>query len=151
MSSMNTQWQMTSRIGRMLLPEMQNLAQKLNSIEFAMLCTADGFNLCSLEIDDEDVGKTSTLTSSLFSICSSIVDTMYAQHYPDDKKEILLTIADVQIFVAEVTYHSSDNLVLLVSAKNTSSGKLLMTVRNTVTKLEEQINQLTQKKREQKS
>lgn len=130
-------WQMTSAIGKLVLPTMDILNRKLPNMLGASLCTADGFNVCSVGLDNQDVGKMSSLSSSMFALTGSIIEAVLDTQN-DDKKEVFITVGDMQIVLVQVSHPKLNNLVLLVSVKNTSTGVILMAVRYVVTELEKQ-------------
>lgn len=143
MSDQTTQWQMTSVVGNHVLPTMKILAEKLPHLKGAMLCTTDGFNICSLGLDMLHVGKIASLSSSIFSLGKSVLDTLTKDidDIPNatstlEKKELLLTVNKLQVFIVEVAHPTLKNLVLLVAVDQTNMGATLVIVRNVVQLLE---------------
>lgn len=66
-------WELWSeQIGRALLPILQQVVDATPTVTAAMVCTADGFNLCSLGLEEEDVNRVSAMTSSLHSLASTV-------------------------------------------------------------------------------
>lgn len=133
--------QLTRAAGKAALPVMEKLVEKLPKINSAVLCTADGLNLCALEVDEVIVGKLSSLGSTLFSIGSSVIDTVL----PDDElsanhhKEVIITIDNIQVMVIEVEHSGLGNLILLVSVKDTATGVILMTLRHIAKRLKKKL------------
>lgn len=123
--------QLTSAVGKVALPVMEELIEKLPKISSAVLCTADGLNLCALEVDEMTVGKLSSLGSTLFSIGSSVIDTVLPNNGSIDNthKEVIITIDNMQVMVIEIEHLGLGNLILLVSVKDTATGVILMTLR----------------------
>ncbi len=69
-------WELWSaQIGHALVPVLEKLEKSLPGFTSAMICTADGFNLCTLGVEEEQVTRLSAMTSSLH----SIADVMYAR------------------------------------------------------------------------
>lgn len=134
-------WQMTSAIGKLVLPTMNLLSQKLPRMDGATLCTADGFNVCSIGLDSQDVGKMSSLSSSMFALTGSIIESVTNKEDSADKKEVFISTGDTQIVLVQVSHPKLDSLVLLVSVTDTSTGVILMAVRFVVAELEKQFQQ----------
>lgn len=128
-------WEMTSAMGELVLPAMNMLSQKLPQLVGATLCTADGFNVCSIGMENSDVGKMSSLSSSMFAITNSVMETM-TRNQGSDKKEVLVTAGKMHVVLIQVSHPSLNDLVLLVSVENTSTGVLLVAIRYIVTELE---------------
>ena len=138
-------WQMTSAIGKFVLPIMSSLSDKLPNMLGAVLCTADGFNVCSIGLDEMDVGKMASLSSSMFSIGNSVVGTLadsVESLSKNQKKELLLTIDTMQVAIVEVEHCKMDNLVLLVAVDNTATGIVFMTIRKVVDVLEKKLKHM---------
>ncbi len=71
-------WELWSeQIGRALLPVLEGLAQSLPTFSSAMICTADGFNLCSLGMTESEVSQLSAMTSSLHSIADAVSSSVH--------------------------------------------------------------------------
>ena len=50
------QWQMDSlALGQLFLPAIQKMASRIPKLRCAVLCTPDGFNLCSLGLTEDQV------------------------------------------------------------------------------------------------
>lgn len=136
-------WNMTSAVGKIVLPFMSSLAEKLPKMLGAVLCTADGFNICSIGLDDMDVGKMASLTSSMCSMGNAVVGTLaenVKELNNEQKKEVLLTIDNYQVAIVEVKHPNMDNLVLLVAVKDTQTGVLFMNIRKIVDMLEKKFD-----------
>lgn len=134
--------QLTTEVGKAALPVMQELTKKLPKADSAVLCTADGLNICALGLNDNVVGKLSSLSSTLFSIGKSIAETILpdedlSQH---NNKEVIITVDNVQIMVIEIEHSGLGNLVLLVSVRETATGVILMTLRNIAEELKNKLD-----------
>lgn len=136
MTEQSENWEMTSAIGQLVLPTMNVLSQKLPLMVGATLCTADGFNVCSIGLDDTDVGKMSSLSSSMFALTGSIIETMTHKANSNSKKEVFIHSDDTHVIVVQVAHPKLDDLVLLVSVDNTSTGVILVAIRFVVAELE---------------
>lgn len=133
--------ELTLAIGEFVLPVMEELAGKLPGMDSAVLCTADGLNICSLEINDDIVGKMSSLSSTLFSIGNSVIETILSKEElsKGDNKEVIVTINNVQVMAVEVKCPQLGNLILLVAVRDTAIGVILMTLRYITAQLEEKL------------
>ena len=60
-------------VGELVLPIMLDLHRRIPQTSAAMLCTADGFNLCALGLDESAVGRMAALTSSLYAVALSLI------------------------------------------------------------------------------
>lgn len=145
-------WQMTSAIGKFVLPIMKTLNDKMPNMLGAVLCTADGFNICSIGLEEVNVGKMASLSSSMFSIGNAVIDTLSENmdslsESKEQKKELLLTIDSFQVVIVEVKHGRSDNLVLLVAVDQTATGIVFMTIRKVVNMLEDKLNNRVQAKK----
>lgn len=138
-----TSLKITSEIGEAILPIVSSLKDKLPNLIGTVLSTADGFNICSLGLEDMDVGKMASLTSSLFSMGSSVLSTIVAtDSITNDGKQVLLSIEDYQIIIVNVAYPSMEDFVLLVAVRNTSTGVVLVTINKVVDMLEKKFKNL---------
>lgn len=131
--------ELTFAVGKSALPVMEMLAKKLPNLGCAILCTADGLNICSLEISDAIVGKLSSLSSTLFSIGGSVIESILAdkQQVKGDSKEVIIAIDNMQVMAVEVNHQELGSMVLLVAVEDTATGVLMMTLRYITEKLEE--------------
>lgn len=135
MTQNNSSWEMTSVMGNIVLPAMNLLSKKLPNLVGATLCTADGFNVCSVGLDKTDVGKMSSLSSSMFALTNSVMHTTNSNS-DHQKKEVLITAGESQVALVQVKHPSIDDLVLLVSVKDTSTGVILVAIRYVVAEIE---------------
>ncbi|MEY2688490.1 MAG: hypothetical protein RL375_2688 [Pseudomonadota bacterium] len=55
-------------MGKRAIPAMDRLAERLPQLRCAVLCTADGFNVCSIGVTEQQLGKMAALTGSLFTM-----------------------------------------------------------------------------------
>lgn len=129
----------THSIGKIALPHMQTLSNNLPKMLGAVLCSGDGFNICSIGLNNMDVGKMASLTSSLFSMSNAVATTIadnVDKISADGKKEALLTIDSCQVAIVEVAHPRSGNLVLMVAVDSTLTGIIFVAIRKLVEQLE---------------
>jgi predicted regulator of Ras-like GTPase activity (Roadblock/LC7/MglB family) len=67
----------SEQIGRALSPVLKKLADSLPTFSSAMICTADGFNLCTLGVDESHVSRLSAMTSSMHSIAEAVSSSVH--------------------------------------------------------------------------
>jgi predicted regulator of Ras-like GTPase activity (Roadblock/LC7/MglB family) len=76
-SDIAADWNLWSeQIGRALLPILRSVVESTPTVTSAMIGTADGFNLCSLGLDEHDVTRVSAMTSSLLSLADAVTDVV---------------------------------------------------------------------------
>ena len=72
-------WQMDSlALGQFFLPTIEKMAVRIPQLRCAVLCTPDGFNICSLGLTENQVGKMAALSSSLLSVGDATVSSLAA-------------------------------------------------------------------------
>ncbi len=119
-------WELWSeQIGRALLPVLQRLQKAMPTLTSAMICTADGFNLCTLGVDESEVGKLSAMTSSLHSIADAVSSTVHeGESGPLDM--VNLTNGSSTTVGLAIRNLIVGQLLLWVTAKDETLGVLLM-------------------------
>jgi predicted regulator of Ras-like GTPase activity (Roadblock/LC7/MglB family) len=66
------QWRdLSESVGARLLPVLEDVITSLPSSTIAMVCTADGFNLCALGLEETQVDRVSAMASSLYSVAAA--------------------------------------------------------------------------------
>lgn len=121
-----THWDAWSAdIGQRVLPAMAKLQEELPNLSSAMICTSDGFNLCSIGVEEHRVSQVSALTSSLYPISSAMADSLHADAC-NEFDTVSLAGGDTQTVVTAIKGLVIGNALLWVSAENTSLGVLLV-------------------------
>ena len=64
-------------LGRLVLPAMEQLPKRINPLNAAVLCTPDGFNICSLGVNETQVGKLAALSGSKRKVAEGIVRVVH--------------------------------------------------------------------------
>ncbi len=115
----------SEQIGRALLPVLQTLADSLPTFSSAMICTADGFNLCTIGVDETQVSRLSAMTSSLHSIADAVSSSVHEEEGgPLDM--VTLTNGTSKTVVLAVRHLIVGQLLLWVTVGDDSLGALLM-------------------------
>lgn len=118
----------SEQIGKALVPVLQNLASSLPSFRSAMICTEDGFNLCTLGIDEEQVSRLSAMTSSLHSIAGAVSSAVHdGDGGPMDM--LSLTNGSSKTVVLAVRNLIVGQLLLWVTVQDETLGGLLVRAR----------------------
>jgi predicted regulator of Ras-like GTPase activity (Roadblock/LC7/MglB family) len=112
------QWQMDSlALGQLFLPAIEKMATRIPQLRCAVLCTPDGFNICSLGLTEDQVGKMAALSSSLLSVGDATVGSLAAEGASPGTLEILTMESDGLQIVATKIHRSTGHLVLMAGAR----------------------------------
>ncbi|MEZ5095568.1 MAG: hypothetical protein R2731_05340 [Nocardioides sp.] len=116
---------MGGRPGAALLHGME---EALPGLESAMVCTADGFNLCSLGFDAATVRRVSAMSSSLTSLASAVTATSrpVVAEEADTSLALLTLVHGSSITVVLPVRREQDDLLLWVTAAEVTLGALLV-------------------------
>lgn len=115
-------------MGKLVLPAMEKLPARLQHLQAAVLCTEDGFNVCSIGVGEEQLGKMAALSSSLLTIGQATVQSLASGSGASSLDVLSLQSADWTIVGVRVP-HPSQPLVLMLSARNTPLGVLHLSAR----------------------
>lgn len=118
-------WDLWSeQIGRALVPVLGRLSTSLPTFSSAMICTGDGFNLCSLGIDEDAVSRLSAMTSSLHSLADAVSSGV---HSGDQGLEtVSLTNGSSKTVLMAIQNLIIGPVLLWVTAEGDTLGTLLM-------------------------
>ena len=124
-------------LGQLFLPALQKMASRISNLRCAVLCTPDGFNLCSLGLTEDQVGKMAALSSSLLSVGDATVASLVPEGAPNTGLEMMTMEANGMQFVStKIPRPGGSDLVLLAGAA-APLGVVLVGVRTTVTDLQQ--------------
>lgn len=133
-------------IGQRFSPCIEKMASRIPQLHCAMLCTPDGFNLCSVGLDQEQVGKMAALSSSLFSMGNAAVDGLNLNSdggrnrlsIDDDSGTVLnyltLEARGLQIVTTNIV-RPAGNFILMAAARS-PLGVVLVGVKATVSDIQ---------------
>lgn len=115
----------SAQIGRALMPTLRELGQSMHGFSCAMICTADGFNLCTLGVDEAGVLRLAALTSSMHSMADAVTQ---AVHGDTERRLDLLTLTDQTstIVVLAIRDLIIGKLLLWVATEDETLGALLV-------------------------
>lgn len=125
-------------LGRYVLPALETLAGWLPHLRCATLCTADGFNVCSIGISEAQLGKLAALAGSLLTLGDATLASLHdgAKDGASAPGIDLLTLeAGHWLTVAVRVSGPGQPLVLLVSVTQTPLGVLHLRARQTAEQL----------------
>lgn len=128
MSDRENAWKADSlALGAVVAPVLEKLTAKITKLSAALVCTPDGFNVCSLGMDKEQVGKVAAIASSLISVGNAAMQEISSRTADHQLDVLSLRTQDTQV-VAQRIEVGDVNLVLFVAAENTTLGQLMMTM-----------------------
>lgn len=117
-------------LGQHFLPALEKLAVRIPNLRCAMLCTPDGFNLCSIGLSENQVGKMAALSSSLLSVGDAAVSSLSYDESPTASMEMMTMEADgLQIVCVKI--ERPDRYFVLMAASRSPLGVILMGVKAT--------------------
>ncbi|HRW18903.1 MAG TPA: hypothetical protein P5181_08670 [Dermatophilaceae bacterium] len=119
--------------GQVALPHLLKLHEDIPRTTAAMLCTADGFNLCALGIDAAAVGQLAALTSSLYAVSSAAVRP--GRGAPADLDYVTLATGDTLRVVSALDHARLGRLILWANATQVPLGMLLIGVRGAAARI----------------
>lgn len=122
-------------LGHFVLPAFEPLPKKLPGCLCAVLCTPDGFNLCSIGVSNDQLGKIAALASSLIAISEATLRAVQ-DNEASQLDVVTLQSGDVTTVGIKVP-HVVNYLLLLISARATPLGVLLNVARSTADKVKE--------------
>lgn len=110
------QWQMDSlALGKLFLPALEKMATRIPHLRCTVLCTHDGFNICSLGLREDQVGKMAALSSSLISVGEATANAVVVDDNVPPLDIITMECAGVHTVVATVPM-VGNRLVLMASS-----------------------------------
>ncbi len=130
------QFQMDSlALGQLFLPALQKMGARIPNLQCAVLCTPDGFNICSLGLNENQVGKMAALSSSLFSVGEAAVVSVAPNDIAMGALDLItLEAGGLQIVSIKIPRHNS-HMVLLAGAR-APLGVVLMGVKATAAEVQ---------------
>ena len=118
-------------IGRRFFPCVEKMASRITQLHCAMLCTPDGFNLCALGLNEDQVGKMAALSSSLFSVGNAAVDSLNLDgDSATELNYLTLEARGLQIVSTKIIRPAGD--FILMAAARAPLGVVLVGVKATV-------------------
>ena len=117
-------------LGQLFLPALQKMSARIPNLQCAVLCTPDGFNICSLGLNENQVGKMAALSSSLFSVGDATAVSVASEGTASGGLDLItLEAGGLQIVSTKIPRYNS-HMVLLAGAR-APLGVVLMGVKAT--------------------
>lgn len=118
----------SSAIGHAVLPKFLELKDRLPSMTAAMLCTADGLNLCAVGVSEEQVGHLAALNSSLYAVAAAHTEAI--QGAPRDPSDLINVSTRIgHVVVAGIAPKALGPMLLSVAASDALLGLIHQNVR----------------------
>jgi predicted regulator of Ras-like GTPase activity (Roadblock/LC7/MglB family) len=137
------EWTVRSEeIGHASVPVLLEIGERLPSMDAAMLCTADGFNLCAVGVDEEQVGRLAALSSSLYSVSGATAGALDSGR-SEPLDVVSLVSQSRQLIVISLAHQTLGYLLLVVSAKDVRLGEMLVVARGAARQITGLLNSLS--------
>jgi len=122
-------WELWSQqIGRALLPVLDRLAVSTPTLTSAMICTVDGFNLCSLGLEERAMIRVAAMTSSLNAVADSVTHVV-PQNTPHPLELVSLIHGTSVTVVLRVGNLILGQLLVWATADHDTTAGLLVPLR----------------------
>ncbi|MBM6404460.1 hypothetical protein JQN72_09425 [Phycicoccus sp. CSK15P-2] len=132
-------WDILSRsLGLFVQPVLTEFAEHSSHIKALLFCTSDGLNVCTLGVRDNDVGRLSALTSSVFSVAAAHRKVMDDRGM--DNATVQISSGDDHTVLVAVRLPGLGNFVLGAYAEGIQLGLLLVQLRQTATRIHERLS-----------
>lgn len=123
-------------LGQLVQPSMEKLAQRIPRLRCALLCTPDGFNICSLGVTENQLGKLAALTSSLVSVGEAMSQNLQnLEHAPAPMDALTIDAGTLRMVGLKLQGAGGSHLFLLASAENVPLGVLLINLQATAAEI----------------
>ncbi len=123
-------WDIWSKvIGRTALPRLEALRETIPTMTSAILCTADGMNLCAIGIEQDNVGRLAALNSSLFAIAASEAEIVSDGTASPQSTMVHMSTGQGHIVLASLVLSDLGQFLLAISAKDIPLGMLVVQTR----------------------
>lgn len=126
-------------LGRLVLPAMEQLPKRIKNLSAAVLCTPDGFNICSLGVNEQQVGKLAALSGSLLSVGHATVTELRPELGEQHMDLLSLKAGSFQVLSMKVN-KPVGHLVLLAAAEDVALGAMIIGMQYVVHEIEKIFN-----------
>lgn len=125
----NDRWQMDSlALGKLFQPALEKMVARISGLRYGVLCTSDGFNLCSIGLTENQVGKMAALSSSLLSVGEAVVSTLEPDNTGAGGLDIM-TMQAAGIQIVSTRIHRPGGYLILMAAAKAPLGVVLVGVK----------------------
>jgi predicted regulator of Ras-like GTPase activity (Roadblock/LC7/MglB family) len=129
-----------SAVGRRVLPILERLVSTLPSVATVVVSTADGFNVCALGLDEQQVERVCALGSSLHSMAGALTEAIA----PGVTRPLDLTsIAHGEFTTVVLAISLSDHTHLLLwvtTSEDTTMGSVIYRARETAAAIQAELD-----------
>lgn len=132
----------SAAFGRFVQPALEGLPQRLPKKGSAVLCSPDGFNLCSVGVSADQIGKMAALTSSLIAIGEATATAIHTDPTPAEELDLLTLQSGPLTTVCIKVPHKNSYLLLMVSAHSTPLGVVLTVGRSVADEVQKRLVKL---------
>lgn len=126
-------------LGRFVLPAMEQLPKRIPKLDAAVLCTPDGFNICSLGVDDRQVGKLAALSGSLLSVGNATMTELRPELGTQSMDLLTLQAGTFQVLGIKVN-KPDGHLILMAAAHDTALGVMIVGMQAVARSVEQLFN-----------
>ncbi|ODU09849.1 MAG: hypothetical protein ABS84_07110 [Rubrivivax sp. SCN 71-131] len=126
-------------LGRYVLPTMEELPRRVPKLIAAVLCTPDGFNICSLGVDEKQVGKLAALSGSLLAVGDATLGELNPGGGAHSMDLLTLKAGGFQVLGVKVM-KPGGHLILLGAANDTTLGVMIVGMQHVAAAIEKLFN-----------
>lgn len=113
---------------------MEKMRTRISGLQCAVLCTPDGFNICSLGLTEDQVGKLAALSSSLLSVGDATVASVEQVSGASASLETL-SIEAMGLQIVGVKIARPGGKLILMAGARAPLGLVLVGVKTTASDL----------------
>jgi hypothetical protein len=107
----------TLELGQLCRPAFRKMATRIPLLRCAVLCTPDGFNICSVGLNEYQVGKMAALSSSMLSVGDATVATLAQGDAPVSNLDVMTLEAGGLQIVSTKVPRPGGHLILMACAR----------------------------------
>lgn len=100
----------------------------------AMICTTEGFNVCSAGFDSGDIAKMAAVSSSLFAMAKSVL-VAFSNNKDSVVNIVTINSPDMDVLGKKIVLPNGKILVLIIASKQEKTGVQLYTASSVEKKL----------------
>ncbi|GEM_PF-4533767 len=132
----------TTIIGEAAAPLLEALCDEIEEIIVAAVSTGDGFNLCAIGLEEDEIGRFVALGSSLNSVAQAAVGAL-----PDTPRKVKLDVAtaiagDLTLLSVTFDHETLGTCILTAAGRDISLGRLKLEAEQTAAALSEALQGL---------
>ena len=122
-------------LGQFFLPTIEKMAVRIPQLRCAVLCTPDGFNICSLGLTENQVGKMAALSSSLLSVGDATVSSLAAEDGSQAAGLEMLALEATGLQIVTTKINRAGGHMVLMAGARAPLGLVLVGVKATAADL----------------